>query len=408
MTKPINLWAAKNLLRSVWKLGHDLKIKDVGEGLMQFKFSMESQLNWVLNNGLWSFDNHLLLLKRWEKGMMTFTVDFKVVPIWVQVWGLPFDLMNEEAGKDIGGGIGRVLEVDCKAIAADQACFLRIRVELPLDKPIRRGTPVLSPEGVRVQIAFQYERLVGLCFSCGKLGHEAKECLSNVSATTGERLYREWLKVGFRRQTKSGGRNFGAQSGDRDVTSDQAKDPLQTPQQHSTSSSTANLAKLETVTNREKWQVLITELVEGSNSMSNEQPPHQCAMQTDIPEIMQPDILGKNLSTLPITYVEMDEGVNTTDLCEETLADMINNKARASPRDTKKKPSSETRKWKKKECQDDSNTGPKQIQTEIDGHKLVGLKRQRKSSKDEGNTGERKRSKAQTTYSPYIVAGADS
>ena len=44
-TEPINLWDAKNLLRSVWKLGHDLKITDVGEGLMQFKFSMESQLN---------------------------------------------------------------------------------------------------------------------------------------------------------------------------------------------------------------------------------------------------------------------------------------------------------------------------------------------------------------------------
>ena len=174
-TKSINLWAAKNLLRSVWKLGHDLKITDVGEGLMQFKFSMESQLNWVLNNGPWSFDNHLLLLKRWEKGVTAFTVDFKVVSIWVQVWGLPFDLINEEVGKDIGGGIGRVLEVDCKAIAADQARFLRIRVELPLDKPIRRGAPVLSPEGVRVQIAFQYERLVGLCFSCGKLGHEARE-----------------------------------------------------------------------------------------------------------------------------------------------------------------------------------------------------------------------------------------
>ena len=76
-TKPINL------LRSVWKLGHDLKITDVGEGLLQFKFFMESQLNWVLNNGRWSFNNHLLLLKRWERGMMTFTVDFKYVPIWV-------------------------------------------------------------------------------------------------------------------------------------------------------------------------------------------------------------------------------------------------------------------------------------------------------------------------------------
>ncbi|XP_030931302.1 uncharacterized protein At4g02000-like [Quercus lobata] len=195
-TKPINFWAAKNLRRSVWKLGHDLKITDIGEGLMQFKFSMESQLKWVLNNGPWSFDNHLLLLKRWEEGMTTFIVEFNIVPIWVQVWGLPFDLINEKARKDIGGGIGRVLEMDCKAIAADQACFLQIRVELPLDKPIQRGALVLSPKGVRVQIAFQYERLVGLYFSCGKLGHEAKECLSKVSATMGERLYGEWLKVG--------------------------------------------------------------------------------------------------------------------------------------------------------------------------------------------------------------------
>ena len=89
--------------------------------------------------------------------MTAFTVDFKFVPIWVQVWGLPFDLINEDAGKDIGGSIERVLDMDCKAIAADQARFLRILVELPLDKLIQRGAPVLSSEGVKVKIAFQYE-----------------------------------------------------------------------------------------------------------------------------------------------------------------------------------------------------------------------------------------------------------
>ena len=82
---------------------------------------MESQLVWVLNNGPWSFDNHILLLRRSEKGMMAFLVDFEIIPIWVQVWGLPFDLINEDAGKDIGESIRRILEVDCKAIASNQA-----------------------------------------------------------------------------------------------------------------------------------------------------------------------------------------------------------------------------------------------------------------------------------------------
>ena len=125
-TKPINLRAAKNLLRSIWKMGSDLKITDVGDGLIQFKFAIESQLVWVLNNSPWSFNNQLFLLRRWEKGMTAFSVNFQYVPIWVQVWGLPFDLFNDEAGKDIGRAISRVIEVDCKAIASDQARFLRI------------------------------------------------------------------------------------------------------------------------------------------------------------------------------------------------------------------------------------------------------------------------------------------
>ena len=47
--------------------------------------------------------------------------------------------MIEDIGKDIGSKIGRVLEVDKRAMQADQAKFLRIRVEMQIDKPLRRG-----------------------------------------------------------------------------------------------------------------------------------------------------------------------------------------------------------------------------------------------------------------------------
>ena len=94
-------------------------------------------------------------------------------------------MINEEAGRDIGQGIGRVIEVDCKAIALDQARFLRVRVDMPLDKPICRGTPILSPEGDEVRVAFQYKWLLGLCFHCGLLVHEAKTC-KNMTLKVGE------------------------------------------------------------------------------------------------------------------------------------------------------------------------------------------------------------------------------
>ncbi|XP_075669967.1 uncharacterized protein LOC142639709 [Castanea sativa] len=102
--KPVNLRAAKNLLRTVWRVGNDLK--------------------WVIENGPWCFDNHLLVLRRWEKGMTAMNVSFPRIHLWVQVWGLPFDLMNTEVGKVLRKGFGDVLDVDVKAFTSDQSRFL--------------------------------------------------------------------------------------------------------------------------------------------------------------------------------------------------------------------------------------------------------------------------------------------
>lgn len=163
---------------------------------------MESQLKWVLTNGTWSFEDHPLVLCRWERGMTASSVCFTSIPMWVQIWGLPFDLLFEEVGRDIGNGMGKVVEVDLKAFSSDQARFIYVKVELPLEKPLRRGGVVESPEGDKVCIGFKYERLVGLCFRCGRFGHEARTCSFQVEDHQ-ELHYGDWLKAGFRKNSSS-------------------------------------------------------------------------------------------------------------------------------------------------------------------------------------------------------------
>ena len=104
--------------------------------------------------------------------------------------------MIEDIRKDIGSKIGRVLEVDKRAMQADQAKFLRIRVEVQIDKPLRRGGYVKNDEGGRFWVDFRYERLPTFCYRCGILGHDEKHCQASSLEQLSGRQYGEWLKAG--------------------------------------------------------------------------------------------------------------------------------------------------------------------------------------------------------------------
>ena len=77
-----NLRALKYTLRISWKIGQDLKIVEVGNDILQFKFANEYQLRWVTTNRPWKFENNLLLLKRWERGMMASNISFTYSLFW--------------------------------------------------------------------------------------------------------------------------------------------------------------------------------------------------------------------------------------------------------------------------------------------------------------------------------------
>ena len=64
-----NMRALKSTLRLVWKMGSDLQIVEVGNNTFQFKFRSRFQMEWVENSRPWNFNNNLLLLCRWKKGM---------------------------------------------------------------------------------------------------------------------------------------------------------------------------------------------------------------------------------------------------------------------------------------------------------------------------------------------------
>ena len=110
--KPFNKRAAQNTLRWAWSLEEGVQIIEVGSNLFQFKFSREFDLDRVLNEGPWSFDNQVLMLRRWQPGMTAANVKFDSVALWIQIWGAPFDMSSSKVAAEIGSRLGEVVGVE--------------------------------------------------------------------------------------------------------------------------------------------------------------------------------------------------------------------------------------------------------------------------------------------------------
>lgn len=162
-SKPFNKRAALTSLRKAWGLEEGLQIVEVGSNLFQFKFHEEFDMERVVCGGPWSFDNQALMLRRWQKGMTARNVKFEHVSLWVQIWGAPFDMVTPTVASEVGKRLGVVEEVEKRQRQDGQNLFMRVRVALPISKPIRRGGFLASTEGERTWIMYKYERLPMFC-----------------------------------------------------------------------------------------------------------------------------------------------------------------------------------------------------------------------------------------------------
>ena len=135
---PFNKKATITTLKRAWGLEEAVQIVEVGTNLFQLKFQFEFEMNCVLKGGPWTFDNQVLMLLQWKVGLTV-----------VQIWGAPFDLVSPKIAEAMGSKLGSVVKVEKKKKPEGQSYFMRIKVVIPLVKPIRRGAFLAGSEGTR-------------------------------------------------------------------------------------------------------------------------------------------------------------------------------------------------------------------------------------------------------------------
>ncbi|MCI08776.1 DUF4283 domain protein, partial [Trifolium medium] len=169
--RPIRVKTMMSKMGEIWQPGRGMDIEEAYPGLLIFKFFHQLDVQHILKQGLWSFDNHTLVLNMLKEDEDPRDVPLFSIPFWIQIHNLPAGFMSHKTGKNIGNYIGEFLEYDEKNDSLSWRKYMCVRVLVDVRLPLKRYKKIKKPEGESSIVYFKYERLGTFCYVCGLLGH---------------------------------------------------------------------------------------------------------------------------------------------------------------------------------------------------------------------------------------------
>lgn len=82
---------------------------------------------------------YAVILQNYDKKLSASEIIFDRMELWVRILNLPLGWMNQTRGFRAMSLTGRVVKMDVDADGKASGAFLRARVAVEIDKPVRRG-----------------------------------------------------------------------------------------------------------------------------------------------------------------------------------------------------------------------------------------------------------------------------
>lgn len=206
--KNINFQAMQNVLASLWRPKEGMEVHDIGGYIYSFVFYHVLDLRKVMEGGPWSFEQNMLVYHQIHNEEDPSQVALNVMNIWVQIHGIPKGFILEFFLESIGNFVGKYVKSDPASFDGTWRQYVRIRVQLDVQKPLKRRMKIKREGGSWNWVNFKYERMENFCFVCGIIGHTEREC--NVvyahPEKEVERAYGTWLRA----QNRGGKQGVGA------------------------------------------------------------------------------------------------------------------------------------------------------------------------------------------------------
>ncbi|XP_019166512.1 PREDICTED: uncharacterized protein LOC109162247 [Ipomoea nil] len=206
----VNIEFMQQVMAEVWQPVSGVQVSELQPNLFMFVFYHQTDMQRVIDEGPWSFDNHTLVCRPVMEGVLLVDVVLDSVDMWVQVHGLPMGYTSVVIQEQVGNFLGRFVKADERFDDRPWKAFYRIRVSILVAKLLCRCMKFAKRDNTWCWVSFKYERLHTFYFFCGLLGHSYKFCLQarNSMLTVDQYPYSAEMKAGMLRGPRPVGHSW--------------------------------------------------------------------------------------------------------------------------------------------------------------------------------------------------------
>ena len=196
--RSLNVEAVAKTFRPLWRIRDNFEVSDAGNNCLLFAFQSEEDIQKVLMGEPWSFDKHIVVFQRYNPSIPVEALQFDRVCFWIQIHNLPYSHLTKEVALSVGESLGPVI------MPGDESewrggNFLRVRVAIDVSEPLCRGRRVEFDEDKEGWMSFTYERMPNLCYWCGLLMHDEKDCAiwlrSKGTLSSSDQQFGPWIRA---------------------------------------------------------------------------------------------------------------------------------------------------------------------------------------------------------------------
>ncbi|KAJ6287646.1 hypothetical protein OIU78_001693 [Salix suchowensis] len=164
--------ALQTIAMRVWKQHGLQKVISMSNGFSIFQFSLEEQVQPVIEMGPWLFGGENIILQKWHPRFIFDKNRISSLPVWVRLHGLPFPLWSKQGLSLAASMVGTPLSCDEQTFKGTRLEYARICVEIDASMPyvhkFEIDTP-LSPVPATVEVTYEWKP--SRCASCKVFGH---------------------------------------------------------------------------------------------------------------------------------------------------------------------------------------------------------------------------------------------